>query len=110
MNMEKAALRPATQEDTGFAFDVKKAALGEYVRETCGWDEDERTLLTLEGRQLIVRAGKAAHDGVARLLAELWTEATRRIVIEGSANFTILPRAEQVIITDDARLFTFYQG
>ena len=40
--MEKVALRPATQEDTGFVSDVKTSALGEYVRETYGWDEDER--------------------------------------------------------------------
>jgi GNAT superfamily N-acetyltransferase len=42
MDMEKVALRPATQADSGFAFDVKRAALGQYVREIYGWDEDEQ--------------------------------------------------------------------
>jgi ribosomal protein S18 acetylase RimI-like enzyme len=45
MDMQKVALRPATQADSRFAFDVKKAALGEYVRETYGWDEDEQRRL-----------------------------------------------------------------
>ena len=48
-----------------------------------GWEEDESALLALEGRQLIVRAREAAHAGVARLLGDLWTEATRRIALEG---------------------------
>ena len=45
MDMAKVALRAARQEDSGFAFKVKKAALGEYVRETYGWDEDEQRRL-----------------------------------------------------------------
>jgi len=42
MDMTKVALRPATQEDSEFAFEAKKAALGEYVRETWGWDEGDQ--------------------------------------------------------------------
>ena len=49
MDVEKVALRPATQQDSGFAFNVKKAALGEYVRETYGWDEDEQRRLHEQG-------------------------------------------------------------
>jgi len=49
MDMEKVVLRPAIQEDSGFAFHVKKAALGEYVRETYGWDEDEQRRLHEQG-------------------------------------------------------------
>ena len=45
MNTQDVALRPATQRDSGFAFAVKKAALGEYVRETYGWDEDDQRQL-----------------------------------------------------------------
>jgi GNAT superfamily N-acetyltransferase len=45
MDTEKVALRPATDEDSGFAFGVKKAALREYVREIYGWDEDEQRRL-----------------------------------------------------------------
>jgi GNAT superfamily N-acetyltransferase len=32
-------LRSATPDDSEFVFRVKKAALGEYVRRTWGWDE-----------------------------------------------------------------------
>jgi len=45
MDMETIALRPATQDDSQFAFDAKKAAVGEYVRETYGWDEQEQRRL-----------------------------------------------------------------
>ena len=40
MDMAKVALRSARQGDGEFAFEVKKAALRDYVRETYGWDED----------------------------------------------------------------------
>ncbi len=43
--MKTITLRPGTQDDSRFAFDVKKAALGEYVRETYGWDEEEQRRL-----------------------------------------------------------------
>ena len=43
--MESVELRPATQEDSTFAFEVKKAALGEYVRQAYGWDEAEQLRL-----------------------------------------------------------------
>ena len=45
IDMAKVALRSARQEDKEFAFDVKKAALGEYIREMYGWDEDEQRRL-----------------------------------------------------------------
>jgi len=41
----KVKLRPATQADAEFAFGAKKAALGEYVRRTYGWDEAEQRRL-----------------------------------------------------------------
>ena len=44
-NNETISLRTATQNDSSFAFEIKKAALAEYVRETCGWDEDEQSKL-----------------------------------------------------------------
>lgn len=43
--MESVKLRPATQDDSAFAFEVKKAALGEYIRQTYGWDEAEQRRL-----------------------------------------------------------------
>jgi GNAT superfamily N-acetyltransferase len=45
MDTEKVSLRAATAEDSGFAFKVKKAALGQYVRDIHGWDEDEQRRL-----------------------------------------------------------------
>ena len=33
------SLRPATQADYDFIYQVKKAALGPYVAATWGWDE-----------------------------------------------------------------------
>ena len=39
MDPKKVDLRPATANDSRFAFDLKKAALGEYISETFGWDE-----------------------------------------------------------------------
>lgn len=48
-----------------------------------GWDEDDEVRLELEGRRLLVRASPAVHEAVARLLGDLWTEATRRIRVEG---------------------------
>ena len=72
MDMENVALRAATQEDTEFAFVVKKAALGEYVRETYGWEEAEQRRLHEEGfnpsaTRIIMSEGQdvglvAAHD------------------------------------------------
>ncbi len=38
-------LRPARPEDSDFVYRVKKEALGEYIRQTWGWDEElQRTL------------------------------------------------------------------
>ena len=88
MDMEQVALRPATQEDSGFAFDVKKAALGEYVRETYGWDEDEQRslhehrfrasatrIIMSEGRDIGLVATREADDGVHLLQLFLLPEA-----------------------------------
>jgi ribosomal protein S18 acetylase RimI-like enzyme len=35
----RPTLRPARPEDSEFVFQVKKAALGEYIEKTWGWDE-----------------------------------------------------------------------
>ena len=40
--MIEITLQRATQEDLEFAFAVKKAALGDYVAKTHGWDEAEQ--------------------------------------------------------------------
>ena len=32
-------LRPATDDDSEFAYETKKLVLGEYIRKTWGWDE-----------------------------------------------------------------------
>lgn len=37
--------RPATAQDSEFAYGVKKTTLGEYVRQVWGWDEDEQRRL-----------------------------------------------------------------
>jgi len=36
----RPSLRPARPDDSEFVFQVKKAALGEYVEKTWGWDEE----------------------------------------------------------------------
>ncbi len=36
----RPSLRPARLEDSEFVFQVKKAALGEYIEKTWGWDEE----------------------------------------------------------------------
>lgn len=41
------ALRSATAEDSEFAYEAKKKALGSYVRQVWGWDEDEQRRLHL---------------------------------------------------------------
>lgn len=35
----RPVLRPATQSDSEFAYQILRAALGEYVEQTWGWDE-----------------------------------------------------------------------
>ena|SRR5688572_25241060 len=37
--MQTVSLRPATNQDSEFVFQIKKAALGEYIAQTWGWDE-----------------------------------------------------------------------
>lgn len=45
ISMPTLIFRQATAQDKEFAFQTKKAALGEYVAQTRGWDEDEQRLL-----------------------------------------------------------------
>jgi GNAT superfamily N-acetyltransferase len=57
------ALRPATADDFQFAFAVKRDALGPYVAQRWGWDDDVQ-LLHHQGQwtekpwQVILRAGE----------------------------------------------------
>ena len=37
--LQRVSLRPATIKDAEFVFLVKKAALGEYIAQTWGWEE-----------------------------------------------------------------------
>jgi GNAT superfamily N-acetyltransferase len=58
-------LRQATARDSEFAFQVKKTALGEYVRQVWGWDEDEQRRLhrrrfAEQAFQVVVADGKDA--------------------------------------------------
>ena len=39
MNYQHISIRPATDSDCDFAYEVKKRAEGEYVSEIFGWDE-----------------------------------------------------------------------
>jgi ribosomal protein S18 acetylase RimI-like enzyme len=55
-------LRQATARDSEFAYEVRKTALGEYVRQVRGWDEDEQRRLhrrrfASQVFQVIVAAG-----------------------------------------------------
>ena len=80
MDMATAALRPATHDDSQFAFDAKKAALGEYIGQTFGWDEDEQWRLherrfCPSATRIIVSAGEDVglvtvrrEEGLLRLL------------------------------------------
>jgi len=43
--MDEPTLREATAADAEFAYSVKRAALGEYVEKTWGWDEGEQRRL-----------------------------------------------------------------
>ena len=61
--MESVVLRQATLEDSEFAFLVKKAALGEYIAQTWGWDEAFQRAFHLkeydpEKTQIIVHKGQ----------------------------------------------------
>ncbi|MFC1452255.1 GNAT family N-acetyltransferase [Verrucomicrobiota bacterium] len=86
--MDKVALRPATEADSAFAFDVKKAALGVYVRETYGWDEEEQRrlheqrfhaartrIITFQGRDIGLVATREADDRIQFLQLFLLPEA-----------------------------------
>ena len=61
--MESVVLRQATLEDSEFVFLVKKAALGEYIAQTWGWDEAFQRAFHLkeyepEKTQIIVHKGQ----------------------------------------------------
>jgi GNAT superfamily N-acetyltransferase len=77
------ALRPATQADGAFLFDLLKAALGPYVAQTWGWDEDWQrdhfwSRFTPEGAQIVVFHGRdvgvfrVAEDEDAILLSQIF--------------------------------------
>lgn len=38
--MTEYTIRKATSQDSGLSFEIKKNALGEYVKQTWGWDEE----------------------------------------------------------------------
>ncbi len=69
----RIALRPATFQDSEFAYGLKKASLGEYVARIWGWDEafqrgfHEREF-NAEGTEIIVRGGRDV--GLARIERE----------------------------------------
>jgi len=42
LDFNRLALRPANENDYEFFFQLKKAAIGDYVRSTWGWDEDQQ--------------------------------------------------------------------
>ncbi len=78
------ALRPIEDdnEEEPAAF-LAGEDLVELILSSVLGDEDERTLVSLEGRQLLVRASDTDQARVAKLLADLWAEATRRIAVDG---------------------------
>lgn len=60
---ESVVLRPATPADSEFAYELKKAALMEYVAQVWGWDEDfqrefhEREF-EAQGTDIVVHEGR----------------------------------------------------
>jgi ribosomal protein S18 acetylase RimI-like enzyme len=46
--MAEYRLRKSTQEDLQLAYDIRKNALGEYVKQTWGWDEEWQMKYHLE--------------------------------------------------------------
>ncbi len=81
--MEGLALRPATHADGAFLFDLLKVALGPYVAQTWGWDEEwQRTyfwsrfapeaarIVVLEGRDVGVLSVDEGEDVV--LLSQIY--------------------------------------
>jgi ribosomal protein S18 acetylase RimI-like enzyme len=67
------SFRRATARDSEFAYQAKKATLGEYVRQVWGWDEDEQQRLHQRrfaslAFQIIVAAGVDA--GILALVYE----------------------------------------
>jgi ribosomal protein S18 acetylase RimI-like enzyme len=63
--MADIVLRPATAEDAGFFYSLHEAALGPYVDQIWGWDDDEqraylREHLVLDRARVIVVDGEDA--------------------------------------------------
>jgi GNAT superfamily N-acetyltransferase len=61
--MSEIHLRPATQEDGPFLYDLVKTTMQEYVAQTWGWDEEwQQTYFWAHfdpaGRQIVVRDGQ----------------------------------------------------
>lgn len=61
--MAHVALRPATGDDAEFFFSLHKCALGPYVDQVWGWDDDEQRAL-LTGRLVLDRVRVIVVDGV----------------------------------------------
>ncbi len=59
----RPVLRPATDADLAFAYEIKKVALREYVEQTWGWDEDYQWQRHVEGFDP-ARAQIATYRGV----------------------------------------------
>ena len=52
MNPQNVVLRPATPADEQFVYDVKKEALGPYITEVFGWDEEAQMRFHMEEYQM----------------------------------------------------------
>jgi GNAT superfamily N-acetyltransferase len=52
MHSEQISLRPATQADSQFVYQVKKAALGPYIEQVFGWDEEQQQAFHAEEYQV----------------------------------------------------------
>jgi ribosomal protein S18 acetylase RimI-like enzyme len=89
--MEGLLLRPAAHVDTEFAFHVKKAALGDYVRMIYGWDEDEQRklhahrfrtsatcIIVFQGQEIGLVTRQEADDHIQLLQLFLLPEAQGR--------------------------------
>ena len=73
---DRVKLRPASDSDYDFGYDVKKAALREYVDQTWGWDEEEQKgyyrrefdlrhahVITLDGEDVGWLVHRRTHEG-----------------------------------------------
>ena len=71
--MKNIQLRPATQDDYDFVYEVKKLALGPYIEKTWGWDEEQQIELhkkdfTPEYLKIILREDEQI--GILRVVEE----------------------------------------